>query len=107
MIQLRPYQKELVENIRKSWKKGNKHVIMQLSTGGGKTVIFSYIAQKSAAKGSKILVLTHRDELLSQTSGTLVDFGLSPKLINSKVKHPADGLLFVGMTGTLDRKSVV
>ena len=36
MIQLRPYQKELVENIRKSWKKGNKHVIMQLSTGGGK-----------------------------------------------------------------------
>lgn len=101
MIELRPYQKELVENIRKSWKKGNKHVIMQLSTGGGKTVIFSYIAQKSAAKGSRILVLTHRDELLSQTSGTLVDFGLSPKLINSKVKHPADGLLFVGMTGTL------
>jgi len=83
---------------------GNSRFVLGDFTVTHNTVIFSYIAQKSAAKGSRILVLTHRDELLSQTSGTLVDFGLSPKLINSKVKHPADGLLFVGMTGTLSNR---
>ena len=35
-IKLRPYQKDLVNGIRASWKKGNRHVIMQLPTGGGK-----------------------------------------------------------------------
>ena len=35
-IKLRPYQKDLVNDIRASWKKGNKHVIMQLPTAGGK-----------------------------------------------------------------------
>jgi len=108
MIELRPYQKELVENIRKSWKKGNKHVLMQMSTGSGKTFCFSYICQASVKKGSNILIITHREELLSQTSGSLVQFGLTPHLINQKTKNPPkyirDGNVSVAMTGTLKNR---
>ena len=108
MIELRPYQKELVENIRKSWKKGNKHVLMQMSTGAGKTFCFSYICQASVKKGSNILIITHREELLSQTSGSLVQFGLTPHLINQKTKNPPkyirDGNVSVAMTGTLKNR---
>ena len=108
MIQLRPYQKELVENIRKSWKKGNKHVLMQMSTGAGKTFCFSYICQASVKNGSNMLIITHRDELLSQTSGALVQFGLTPHLITQKVRDPPkytkDGNVSVAMTGTLKNR---
>ena len=108
MIQLRPYQKELVENIRKSWKKGNKHVLMQMSTGAGKTFCFSYICQASVKNGSNMLIITHREELLSQTSGALVQFGLTPYLITQKVRDPPkytkDGNVSVAMTGTLKNR---
>lgn len=100
-ITLRPYQKELVNSVRASWRKGNKHVIMQLPTAGGKTVCFSYMAQKAALKGNKILILTHRQELMSQTSGTLSKLHLSPKLIDAKTRKIPVSNCYVCMTGSL------
>ena len=35
-IKIRPYQKDVIGEVHNSWKKGNKHVLMQLPTGGGK-----------------------------------------------------------------------
>ena len=67
-IILRPYQKKLVNAIRYSWGKGNKHVIMQAATGSGKTICFSYMAQKASLKGNKVLILTHRQELMGLLS---------------------------------------
>lgn len=100
MIELYPYQSEMIDQIKKKWNGGVKSLAVQLSTGGGKTVIFSYIAQQSAKKGSSILVVTHREELMSQTSGTLVDFGLTPTLIKG-MNPPKANNLYVAMTKTL------
>ncbi len=64
------------------------HLLYQLPTGGGKTVIFSEIVRRYLSNNDKkVVVLTHRIELCKQTSKMLKGFGVSNKIINSKVKE--------------------
>jgi DNA repair protein RadD len=67
-MQLRPYQTQLVTEIRGQYQLGRKAVLAVLPTGGGKTVCFSYIAQAASVKGNRVLILVHRAELLDQAS---------------------------------------
>jgi DNA repair protein RadD len=67
-MQLRPYQSQLVTEIRGQYQLGHRSVLAVLPTGGGKTVCFSYIAQAASVKGNRVLILVHRAELLDQAS---------------------------------------
>ena len=61
------------------------HLLYQLPTGGGKTVIFSEIvSQYLKTHKKKVLVMTHRIELCKQTSSVLTEFGVQNKVIDSK-----------------------
>ena len=75
-INLRPYQKEGVQNIRLSYMQGRKSVLYVLPTGGGKTVIFSHIAEQAAIKGNRVCILVHRTELVDQSSESLTKIGV-------------------------------
>lgn len=47
----------------------NHHLLYQLPTGGGKTVVFSEIVRRYLSQhDKKVVVLTHRIELCKQTS---------------------------------------
>jgi DNA repair protein RadD len=78
---LRPYQQQGVDEIRAHFANGVGRVCYQLPTGGGKTVIFCYILAAAAAKGSRVLVLTHRVEILEQIDLTLNAFGIPHGII--------------------------
>ncbi|MXV16663.1 DEAD/DEAH box helicase [Hufsiella ginkgonis] len=66
---------------------GNRRLLYQLPTGGGKTRIFSAIADRFIRQYQrKVVVLTHRVELCNQTSATLKNLGITNKVINSQVK---------------------
>jgi DNA repair protein RadD len=67
-MNLRPYQQQLITDIRLQYQLGHKSVLAVLPTGGGKTVCFSYIAEQASRKGNRVLVLVHRQELLDQAS---------------------------------------
>jgi len=67
-MNLRPYQQQLVTEIRGQYQLGHRSVLAVLPTGGGKTYIFSHIAQAAARKGNRVLILVHRAELLDQAS---------------------------------------
>lgn len=86
----------------------NYHLLYQLPTGGGKTVIFSEIVRRYLEKhDKKVVVLTHRIELCGQTSRMLNGFGVKNKIINSKVKDlpdQADYQCFVAMVETLKNR---
>jgi len=59
----------------------------QLPTGGGKTVIFCEIARRFIEQyDRKVIVLTHRKELCTQTSNTFKKAGVKNKIIDSAVK---------------------
>lgn len=76
-MNLRPYQQKMVDEIRLQYQLGKKSVLGVLSTGGGKTCIFSYIAQAAAKKGNRVCILVHRQELLDQASRSLTAMGVT------------------------------
>ncbi|MCW3085380.1 MAG: box helicase [Bacteroidetes bacterium] len=86
------------------------NLLYQLPTGGGKTVIFSEIAKRYIREtGKKVLILTHRIELCAQTSNMLTEFGVSNKIIDSKVKElpdQEDHSCFVAMVETLNNRLI-
>ena len=82
-MQLRPYQQQLVTEIRGQYQLGRKAVLAVLSTGAGKTVCFSYIAQAASVKGNRVLILVHRAELLDQASRSLSSMSVQHGLIQA------------------------
>ena len=84
------------------------NLLYQLPTGGGKTVIFSELAKRYILEtGKRVLILTHRIELLGQTSTMLSEIGVPNKIINSKVKElddSGDHWCFVAMVETLNNR---
>ena len=83
-IQLRPYQQQLVNEIRGQYQLGRRSVLAVLSTGAGKTVCFSHISQEAARKGNRVCILVHRAELLEQASNSLRRMGVRHGLIDRK-----------------------
>ena len=92
-----------MENVEK-----NFHLLYQLPTGGGKTVIFSEIVRRYLETyDKKVVVLTHRIELCKQTSKMLKGFDVKNKIINSKIKELPDQneySCFVAMVETLKNR---
>ena len=84
------------------------NLLYQLPTGGGKTVIFSEIVRRYIKQtGKKVIILTHRIELSSQTSKMLTGFNVQNKVINSKVKTldgHEDYMCYVAMVETLNNR---
>lgn len=65
-MELRPYQIEARTAIFKEWEDKDKTLLV-LPTGCGKTVVFADVAKERTNDG-KVLILAHREELLSQAS---------------------------------------
>jgi len=83
------------------------HLLYQLPTGGGKTVIFSeMVRQYLKNHNKKVLVMTHRIELCRQTSEMLTSFGVTNKVVDSKANldDQADYSCFVAMVETLNNR---
>ncbi|WP_142786163.1 DEAD/DEAH box helicase [Changchengzhania lutea] len=103
------YQKGAIDKIFKSFEESpdDYHLLYQLPTGGGKTVIFSEIVRQYLKHHKKkVLVMTHRIELCKQTSKMLTEFGVDNKVIDSKADlgDQSDYSCFVAMVETLNNR---
>ena len=103
------YQQDALKEIFRRFKDAPKdyHLLYQLPTGGGKTVIFSEIVRRYLETfKKKVLVLTHRIELSKQTSRMLKEFGVANKIINSTaiLDDQDDFSCFVAMVETLKNR---
>ena len=69
---LRDYQRDCVDALRNAVRAGRRAPIAMLPTGAGKAHVAAQIAMNAARKGSRVLVATHRRELLVQNRSKLV-----------------------------------
>jgi len=84
-MNLRNYQQQAISDLRSAMQQGAKAPLLCLPTGGGKTIIFSAIAQSAVTRGRKVLILVHRRELLHQASRKLTAIGVDHGLIAAGV----------------------
>ncbi len=107
--QLYSYQKGAIDKIFKCFEDAPEdyHLLYQLPTGGGKTVIFSEIVRQYLKHHKKkVLVMTHRIELCKQTSKMLTGFGVDNKVVDSKANldDQEQYSCFVAMVETLNNR---
>lgn len=68
---LRPYQEEALNQIKKHYSAGTKHVLLHMATGSGKTVIFSTIMKGIQQKGNRCVLAVRGRELVDNASNRL------------------------------------
>ncbi|MGB1309022.1 MAG: DEAD/DEAH box helicase [Oceanihabitans sp.] len=103
------YQKGAINKIFKAFEDAPEdyHLLYQLPTGGGKTVIFSEIVRQYLKHHKKkVLIMTHRIELCKQTSKMLSEFGVENKIVSSKANLDDQNQYscFVAMVETLNNR---
>lgn len=94
-MELREYQKILVNDTRKAFSRGSKRPLVVLPCGGGKTACFADMARKHIHKNiieNQVWFLVHRQELIDQTLETFEKFNIP---LNN---------IFVGMVQSLASK---
>jgi len=77
---LHKFQNDLKSEVYQGWNQGAKNVVMQLATGGGKTVTLSSIVLEHPGF---TCVMAHRQELLSQLSTTLARYGIRHRIVGT------------------------
>lgn len=103
MITLRPYQSDLITATRSALAR-SRHVIIVLSTGGGKTAISSHIAQGASEKGKRIMFCCHRDFLLDQTAMAFNDVGLNYTFVAAGREYNPFSSVVIASIDTLKRR---
>ena len=77
MITLRPDQTAALDALRASLGRGNKRVMIQASTGWGKTVFSAAIVQGALAKGKRVMFVVPAISLIDQTVASFRAMGVS------------------------------
>ena len=104
-IQLRPYQQKAIEEARKKILSGKKRFVFCSPTGSGKTFTFSFIVKSAVSRGKKVLILTHRLELMTQAGGSLNRLGIDITNIEAGKNHIYfNKSLYAAMIETISRR---
>lgn len=104
---LRQYQENLILNISRKLASGIRKLVVQLATGGGKTICFAAISKRYLDKNpdKRVLILVHRRELAYQTRKTLYNaFGIEAQFIKAGMKFIPEGKVYVGMVESVNRR---
>ncbi len=103
MIDLRPYQSDAVAGLRSAFTRVPNPLLV-LPTGGGKTVIFSYLAQRLTSRNVRVMILAHRDELLEQIHAALKRFGVLAQVVSGGMGYDSRYLCHVASVQTIIRR---
>ena len=74
---LREYQTKAIDLLRAEFRAGNRHPLLVLPTGAGKTRVAVEIVRNAISKCGRILWLAHRTELIAQAAARVRAEGVS------------------------------
>jgi DNA repair protein RadD len=82
-VQLRPYQQNALDRIRDAFRAKKTNIMVCSPTGSGKGVMLSSVINSAAAKGTKVLFLVHRTEILFQVSDYMDHYEIKHGIIKA------------------------
>lgn len=103
-MELRDYQRGSVEDLRGNFRSGVKRNLLVSPTGSGKTVLFVYVTKGAASRGLRVLILTHRAEILAQICRTLTTWGVPHATLTAGRSVPPGYQVMVASVQTLCRR---
>lgn len=96
--ELRPYQSHYSEETFSFFSHyDNRHLLLVMPTGTGKTTVFSYMVSTWLSKGYRTLIVVHRIELVDQIVERLKSFGINAGVIAGGYDSNLDLPVQVGM----------
>jgi DNA repair protein RadD len=106
-VRLRPYQLQAIASLRTLLRTGLKRLVLVAPTGSGKTVIASEIIRSATARGSKVVFIAPRREIIDQTVDKLARFNVPAGVIMADDPRKADHLTQVCTVQTLARRATL
>jgi DNA repair protein RadD len=103
-MKLRPYQSAVIDKCTAAFFQGHKYILIQASTGAGKTVVASELINRIVAGSTPVLFLAHRKEIILQTSQKLDAFGVDHGVIMGNHPRKNDHLVQVATIQTISRR---
>lgn len=88
-MQLRYYQQEAKKRVYDAFREGKRSVMLQIPTGGGKTIIFASMINdgQNADPPRRTLILAHRKELIEQAADKLKrGYGVESGIIKAGIE---------------------
>ena len=106
-IKLRAYQQKAVDAAYNAWGSGKyKDFLIVAPTGSGKSMMLGKMVSDIAAAGDKVIVLTHRAELIEQDAKAISAFTSIPVAINSaSLKRRESGQITVAGIQSIYKQS--
>lgn len=103
-VTLRPYQEQLLEDIRASMRRGHRRVLAVMPTGAGKGTTIAVMVSNAAERGHRVLILAHRAELIVDLSQRIHGLGINHGILangyREDLRHPVQ----VGSVQTVVRR---
>lgn len=103
---LRPYQKEIIESIIKSYNRGIKRQLGIVFTGGGKTIVDVFLTILFIMKNKNVLILVDQTDLVWQWKKRIHGVNDSINVQIEKAEHTANkkASVCIATVQTLGRK---
>ena len=76
-MQIRDYQKKLINGLRNSMTNGHKNIMVQSPAGSGKSITMAEIVKRITQHEMNVLFVVHRRELVKQIKSTFVKWGVN------------------------------
>lgn len=101
---LRPYQVQLLDDIRASMRRGNRRILAVMPTGAGKGTTIAEMVRSAAAKGHRVLILAHRAELIADLSHRIHSLAVNHGVIAAGYREDLRLPVQVGSVQTVVRR---
>jgi superfamily II DNA or RNA helicase len=105
---LRPYQRQGIAQIAEALRDGERRILRQLPTGGGKTHEIAAVTACAVNAGLRVLILATRTRLVRQIHERLEAFGVPHGIIAADLRGMFDAFQFVQVASadTLHRRCI-
>ena len=104
VVELRPYQEQLLEDIRDAMRAGHRRILAVMPTGSGKGTTIAAMVASAAERGHRVLILAHRAELVADLSGRIHGFGINHGIIAAGYREDLRQPVQVGSVQTVVRR---